>query len=58
MFKGYLEDGVDLHENLALIKAGKVDEWLNQCKQKYTCKFCSKPTATGAKQCHHCKKEI
>ncbi len=57
--KNYLgEDGVDLRENLAMIKSGKIDEWLKLSKEFYTCKFCGKPTAMGAGKCHHCKREI
>jgi len=57
--KNYLEeDGVDLRENLAMIKEGKMDEWLKLSERLYTCKFCGKPVAAGAEKCHHCKKEI
>jgi hypothetical protein len=57
--KSYLkEDGVDLRKNLAMIQAGKIDEWLKLSEELYTCKFCGKPTVAGAKKCHHCKREI
>lgn len=57
--KNYLEeDGVDLRKNFEMIKAGKIDEWLRESKEFYTCKFCGKPTVAGAKKCHHCKREI
>ena len=57
--KEYLEeDDVDLRKNLAMIKDGKVEEWLASSEKFYTCKFCGKPVTTGAKKCHHCKREI
>lgn len=57
--KAYLEeDGVDLRANLTLIKSGKVDEWLEEFKKRYTCRFCEKETVTGEKKCHHCNREL
>jgi hypothetical protein len=57
--KNYLEkDGVDLRKNLAMIKAGKIDEWLKESEKFYACKFCGKPTVAGARKCNHCKREI
>ena len=56
--KGYLrEDGVDLRKNLLMIKQGKIEEWLEDSKKFYTCKFCGRPVVAGAKECHHCKKK-
>jgi hypothetical protein len=57
--KEYLEeDGVDCRKNLAMIKDGKIEKWLNLSEKFYTCKFCGKPIVVGAKKCHHCEKEI
>jgi hypothetical protein len=57
--KNYLEeDGVDLRKNLAMIKAGKIDQWLKDSEGFYTCKLCGKPIVAGAKECQHCQKEI
>lgn len=56
--KSYLEeDGVDMRKSLAMIKQGKIDDWLELMNGKYTCKFCGKPTMTGAEKCHHCEKK-
>lgn len=57
--RSYLEeDGVNLRKNLAMVKEGKIDQWLRYSKEFYACRFCGKPTVAGAKSCHHCKKEI
>lgn len=52
------EDGVDLRRNLAVIKKGKVEEWLGECKSRFTCPHCGKPVASGARKCHHCNREL
>jgi hypothetical protein len=57
--KRYLEEnGVDLRKNLAMITAGKVDEWLTTSEKLFTCTFCGKHTAIGATKCHHCQRDI
>jgi hypothetical protein len=56
--KGYLEDGVDVRANLAMIKAGKVVEWFRLSEERFTCKSCGKPTSEGKAECHHCGARI
>ena len=56
--RGYAEDGVDMRANLAMIKEGKLAEWLEAAAAQYTCKFCGGPTTEGAAKCHHCGREI
>lgn len=54
------EDGVDLRDNLARIKAGKVEEWLKESEEKFRCPHCGKPLSTGAfrKKCYHCNENL
>ena len=55
--EGYLkEDGVDLRANLARIKAGDVEAWLEEAEKKFRCPACAKPLSNSAvrKKCYHC----
>jgi hypothetical protein len=54
------EDDVDLRANLARIKAGDVDEWLKESKERFRCSYCGKPLPTNSlrKKCYHCGKEL
>jgi hypothetical protein len=56
--KGYLEnDGVDLRKDLAMIKAGRTDEWLKIMVERYSCPACGRPVSVGSKKCPHCEKK-
>jgi len=46
--------GVNLRENLAMIKAGRVEEWLRQEEERWTCQNCNQPTSFDLKKCHWC----
>ena len=50
----YLESNVDIRTNLSIIKAGKIDEWLKESEEIFTCKSCRKPVIAVRKTCHHC----
>mgnify|MGYP000862270264 CR=1 FL=1 len=50
----YLENGVDLADNLKQIKAGKVEDWLQQCKERFSCQACGKPFTVHEVACWHC----
>ena len=54
----YLEDNVDARANLAKIKAGQVDEWIAESKERFKCPHCHKPLPEGYKKCYHCGKEF
>lgn len=52
------DDGVDLRQNLELLRTGRVEQWLKKRKDRYTCRFCGGPLVAGAKNCHHCNREL
>lgn len=58
--KRYHDLGVDLRVNLARIKAGDVDAWLQESKEKFRCSECGKslPIHSFKKKCYHCGKEL
>ena len=57
--ESYLEeDGVDMRRNMCLIRDGRIDEWLEESKRRYTCPHCGKPTIAGRKTCHHCEGDL
>jgi len=58
LYNDYLQTGVDLKENLSQIKEGRIEEWLNDSKKKFTCKACGNPLAVWTDNCHHCGAEI
>lgn len=43
-----------LMENLNKIKAGKVEEWLEEENEKWRCHKCGKPIAMNLTECHWC----
>lgn len=50
----YLQGGVNLRDNLNTIKEGKVNEWLQESADKFSCKLCGKPISVWSNECHHC----
>ncbi|MDH5634499.1 MAG: DUF3795 domain-containing protein [Candidatus Bathyarchaeota archaeon] len=54
------EDGVDLRNNLARIKAGEAERWLKESAENFRCPDCKRPLSYGAmkKRCVHCGKEL
>lgn len=54
------EDKVDLRANLARIKAGEVNAWLEESAEKFRCIHCGKPLPTSSfrKKCYHCGQEL
>ncbi len=54
------EDEVDLRSNLARIKAGDIDDWLKESKEKFRCPYCGDPLPTKSfgKKCYHCGREL
>lgn len=51
--QGYQKEGVDLRENLAMIKSN-VNQWLTYSQELYTCTTCGGPLIAGSDTCHHC----
>ena len=49
-----LKRGENLVENLAKIKAGKVEEWLEEEDRKWRCPKCDKPISLYLDECHWC----
>lgn len=57
--EAYLEeDGVDMRASMFLIMEGRVDEWLEESRKKYTCPNCGKPLIAGRHTCHHCHQVV
>lgn len=54
----YLEAGVNLRDNLAQIRDGRVEEFLKESQNRFTCKFCGKPVSVWNTKCHHCGVEM
>jgi hypothetical protein len=54
----YLENGVNLRDNLKNIQDGRAEEWLEESRKKFTCKSCGNPIAVWNTNCHHCGVEI
>jgi len=53
-----LKHDENLMENLDKIKAGKVDEWLEEKNKRWRCKSCGKPIAMHLTECHWCEAKI
>jgi len=49
-----LKRGENLMENLEKIKAGKVEEWLEEEGEKWRCRKCGKPISAYLEECHLC----
>ncbi len=54
----YTPRGVDLDKNLIAIQAGRVEDWLTESKQAFTCPSCGKPITYFYPTCQHCHKEL
>jgi len=54
--KRYTEDNIDVRANLSRIKAGQVETWLNESRERFRCHYCRKPLPEGSKKCYHCGK--
>ena len=50
--------GEDLMENLEKIKAGKVDEWLEEEDTKWRCPKCGNPISAYLDECHWCQAKV
>jgi len=48
--------GIDLRNNLKMIKEGKVEEWITEQEKKWRCPKCGKPiiVSYSFKNCHMC----
>jgi len=55
---GCLKHGENLIENLKKIKAGKIEEWLQEEEQKWRCQKCGKPISMHLTECHWCGTKI
>lgn len=53
-----LKQGEDLRENLEKIKAGKVDEWLQEEDRKWRCQRCGNPVSMHLTECHWCGEKL
>ena len=49
-----IKHGENLIENLDKIKAGKVEEWLQEEDKKWRCQKCGKPISMHLAECHWC----
>jgi hypothetical protein len=52
---------VDVRTNLERIKAGEVEAWLKECKEKFKCPKCGKPLPIlgwDNKKCYHCSFDL
>ena len=49
-----LKKGENLVENLDKIKAGNVEEWLEEEERKWRCQKCGKPVSMDLTECHWC----
>ncbi len=60
LYEENLAEGIDLRANLARIKAGGVDAWLNDVEQKYRCPVCRRPIPAQLhpRKCYHCGNDI
>jgi len=57
----YLEEHeVDLRANLERIMKSQMEEWLQECEQKYKCPACQKPLSLVAikRKCYHCGADL
>jgi len=52
----YLEDKIDTRANLARIKSGQLEAWLNESTGRFKCPFCGKALPEGRENCYHCGK--
>lgn len=50
----YDKAGIDLRDNLEIIRTGRIDLLANSLERIYTCKSCGKLRAVRADKCHHC----
>ncbi len=48
----------DLMENLEKIKAGEVEEWLEEEDMKWRCHECVKPVSRHLQKCHWCETKL
>jgi hypothetical protein len=53
-----LKYGESLAENLEKIKAGEVEEWLEEEAEKWRCLKCGKPISRHLTECHWCGAKI
>lgn len=50
----YLRSGVDVRANLAQIESGATAEWLERCREKFSCPSCGQPVTVSARRCRVC----
>lgn len=53
-----LKIGINLRENLDVIKSGKIDEWLKQENERWKCPECGKPISADLEDCHWCDAKL
>ena len=49
-----LKYGESLTDNLKKVKTGKVEEWLKEEEEKWSCHKCGNPISRHLKECHWC----
>ncbi len=49
---------IDLRENNRMIKAGRVEEWLEIEDEKWRCPECGRPIMIEAEKCHWCNRPL
>jgi hypothetical protein len=54
-YAGY---GIDLRENMELIREDRIDELIDSTERYFACKSCGKLRAAGLSKCHHCGVEV
>ena len=50
----YAAVGLNLRDNLAMIQAGKVEEWLADQDRRWRCVACGRPIDCWEQECHWC----
>ncbi len=53
--KGYLEEGVDLKDNLRRISSGATDVWLDENRKRFTCPSCGAALTVHNDECPQCQ---
>ncbi|HYE09997.1 MAG TPA: DUF3795 domain-containing protein [Patescibacteria group bacterium] len=49
---------IDLRANLMMIQNGETESWLEESKNRFSCRICGRPVVAGSKTCHHCNKDM
>ncbi|UCE36450.1 MAG: DUF3795 domain-containing protein [Thermoplasmata archaeon] len=53
-----LKIGINLRDNLVMIKNGNIDEWMELEIERWKCPNCGKPISVDLKNCHWCGNKL